>query len=46
MCELIEDENRAFRSQNATLKRGQHSKYLPLTKGRLGTKKGKTWLKY
>jgi len=29
MFELIEDENRALRSQNVTLKRGQHSKYLP-----------------
>ena len=29
MFELTEDENRALRSQNVTLKRGQHSKYLP-----------------
>jgi phage regulator Rha-like protein len=29
MFELAEDENRALRSQNVTLKRGQHSKYLP-----------------
>lgn len=27
MFELTEDENRALRSQNVTLKRGQHSKY-------------------
>jgi phage regulator Rha-like protein len=29
MFELTEDENRALRSQNVTLKRGLHSKYLP-----------------
>jgi len=29
MFELTEEENRALRSQNATLKRGQHSKYRP-----------------
>jgi phage regulator Rha-like protein len=29
MFELTEYENRALRSQNVTLKRGQHSKYLP-----------------
>jgi phage regulator Rha-like protein len=29
MFELTEEENRALRSQNVTLKRGQHSKYLP-----------------
>ena len=29
MFELTEDENSALRSQNVTLKRGQHSKYLP-----------------
>ena len=29
MFELAEDENQALRSQNVTLKRGQHSKYLP-----------------
>jgi len=29
MFELSEDENRALRSQNVTLKRGRHSKYLP-----------------
>ena len=29
MFELTEDENRALRSQNVILKRGQHSKYLP-----------------
>jgi phage regulator Rha-like protein len=30
MFELTEAENRALRSQNVILKRGQHSKYLPL----------------
>ena len=30
MFELTEDENRALRSQNVTLERGRHSKYLPL----------------
>jgi phage regulator Rha-like protein len=29
MFELTEDENQALRSQNVTLKRGQHSKYPP-----------------
>ena len=29
MFELTEYENRALRSQNVTLKRGRHSKYLP-----------------
>jgi phage regulator Rha-like protein len=29
MFELTQDENRALRSQNVTLKRGQHAKYLP-----------------
>jgi len=29
MLELTEDENQALRSQNVTLKRGQHSKYPP-----------------
>jgi uncharacterized protein YjcR len=29
MFELTEKENRALRSQNVTLKRGQYSKYLP-----------------
>ena len=29
MFELTEDENQALRSQNVTLKRGKHSKYLP-----------------
>ncbi len=29
MFELTQDENHALRSQNVTLKRGQHSKYMP-----------------
>jgi hypothetical protein len=29
MFELTKDENSSLRSQNVTLKRGQHSKYLP-----------------
>jgi phage regulator Rha-like protein len=29
MFELTEEENQSLRSQNVTLKRGQHSKYLP-----------------
>jgi ORF6N domain len=29
MFELTEEESEALRSQNATLKRGAHSKYLP-----------------
>ena len=29
MFELTKEENQALRSQNVTLKRGQHSKYLP-----------------
>jgi hypothetical protein len=29
MFELSENENQTLRSQNVTLKRGQHSKYLP-----------------
>lgn len=29
MLELTPEENRSLRSQNVTLKRGQHSKYLP-----------------
>jgi hypothetical protein len=29
MLELTEEENQVLRSQNVTLKRGQHSKYLP-----------------
>jgi hypothetical protein len=29
MFELTENENQALRSQNVTLKRDQHSKYLP-----------------
>jgi hypothetical protein len=29
MFELTKDENQSLRSQNVTLKRGQHSKYLP-----------------
>ena len=29
MFELTKEENRPLRSQNVTLKRGQHSKYLP-----------------
>jgi len=29
MLELTKEENDSLRSQNATLKRGEHSKYLP-----------------
>ena len=29
MFELTKDENESLRSQNVTLKRGEHSKYLP-----------------
>ena len=29
MFELTKEENQSLRSQNVTLKRGQHSKYLP-----------------
>jgi hypothetical protein len=29
MFELTREENKSLRSQNVTLKRGQHSKYLP-----------------
>jgi len=31
MFELTKRENQSLRSQNVTLKRGQHSKYLPFT---------------
>jgi hypothetical protein len=31
MFGLTEEENQALRSQNVTLKRGKHSKYLPFT---------------
>ncbi len=36
MFELTKEENRSLRSQNVTLKRGQHSKFLPFAFTELG----------